>query len=63
MKKLPSLLATLTNLAVALSVYMAIVPTANAQDGSNLNQVQEAVEEINNGTNPTLLTTQMGMQY
>lgn len=36
---------------------------AMAQDGSNLNQVQSSVEDINNGTNPTLLTTQMGVQY
>lgn len=42
---------------------MALVSPAFAQDGSNLPEVQKSVEEINNGTNPTLLTTQMGVQY
>ncbi len=34
-----------------------------AQDGSNLPELQRDLEEINNGTNPTLLTTQAGIQY
>ncbi|QIE42074.1 hypothetical protein G5B39_08990 [Rhodobacteraceae bacterium SC52] len=37
--------------------------TLFAQDGSNLPELQRDLEEINNGTNPTLLTTQAGIQY
>ncbi|MGX9352885.1 hypothetical protein ACS3QZ_16935 [Shimia sp. W99] len=50
-------------LAATLATGFALASPVEAQDGSNLNQVQGAVEEINNGTNPTLLTTQMGLQY
>lgn len=41
----------------------SFVSVSSAQDGSNLNQVQNTIEDVNNGTNPTLLTTQMGIQY
>lgn len=47
---------------IVLTLACLALPS-NAQDGSNLDQVQREVEEINNGTNPTLLTTQMGIQY
>jgi len=52
-----------TFIATQLSCLFLIVSPALAQDGSNLNEIQQDFEEINNGTNPTLLTTQMGVQY
>ncbi|MXU64526.1 hypothetical protein [Oceanomicrobium pacificus] len=48
--------------ACALAVSMQAAPVF-AQDGSNLPQLQRELEEVNNGTNPTLLTTQTGLQY
>ncbi|MEV8465160.1 hypothetical protein AB0T83_00010 [Fluviibacterium sp. DFM31] len=51
-------------LAMALGLaLLCVAPPSRAQDGSNLPQVQQDFEEINNGTNPTLLTTQAGIQY
>ncbi|MFD0979975.1 hypothetical protein [Tropicimonas aquimaris] len=53
-----------SRLAVALSLALVSATTPSlAQDGSNLPEVQRDFEEINNGTNPTLLTTQAGIQY
>ncbi|MDW4551432.1 hypothetical protein R5H32_18945 [Defluviimonas sp. D31] len=49
-----------------VALFLAVVcvaPPSLAQDGSNLPELQRDLEEINNGTNPTLLTTQAGIQY
>lgn len=52
---------------MALLLPVVFGPTsAAAQTGPNLGQLQKELEEsreINNGTNPTLLTTQAGIQY
>lgn len=50
--------------ALAVAVGLTCLSSrAEAQEGSYLGQVPQKVEEINNGTNPTLLTTQAGIQY
>jgi hypothetical protein len=59
--KLPCFCALLsTKLAIGLLI---CATTAAAQDGTSLPELQQSVEEINNGTNPTLLTTQAIVQY
>ena len=56
--------AVICGLLLSLAFLAAPAP---AQDGSNLGTVartiDESKEEINNGTNPTLLTTQAGIQF
>ncbi|SDG61167.1 hypothetical protein [Alloyangia pacifica] len=55
---------TISMTAIALTAALVCTaPQAHAQDGGYLDQVQREFEEINNGTNPTLLTTQAGIQY
>ncbi len=60
---------TFSKLSQRLPVFILILTLAGlstpsfAQDGSNLPEIQRDFEEINNGTNPTLLTTQFGVQY
>ncbi|MBW0159568.1 hypothetical protein [Sedimentimonas flavescens] len=47
---------------LALATSIAAAP-AIAQDGAGISDVQRELAEVNNGTNPTLLTTQAGIQY
>ncbi|MHC9235079.1 hypothetical protein ACX9MO_05490 [Pseudooceanicola sp. 502str34] len=52
--------------AVALALTTALVGLSSpavAQEETYLPQAQKNFEEVNNGTNPTLLTTQAGIQY
>lgn len=60
---LPACGQLFNTLLAACFLVASFYDVAHAQDGSNLDQVQRSVKEINNGTNPTLLTTQMGVQY
>jgi len=48
------------------AVLMAFSTPVIAQDGANLDQFQRKIDsagEVNNGTNPTLLNTQVIVQY
>ena len=61
-------LATLDRfVSISLAVFLfpfALIHSEIAQAADpNLGQVLNTTEEINNGTNPTLLTTQAGIQY